>query len=203
MTMLKNPIERYISEFKHVQRGATWSKSVRYCTEYHLYSQNCYSGRKDWSHATWDDFLNCDHNQANNRQVRMMADYNEIGCECLHCWTQNENCSQEMKNSNEEKILENAKTNLRSLSFFGLAEYQELSQYLFEKTFQDTLKFSKNLTLDKRRQSSELVETEFKNHQNIIAEKNSLDIVFYKYAEKIFFARISYFQNGFFNFAEK
>ena len=46
---------------------------------------------------------------------------------------------------------------------------------------------AKNLTFDKRRQSSELVETEFKNHQNIIAEKNSLDIVFYKYAEKIFF----------------
>jgi hypothetical protein len=35
--------------------------------------------------ATWEDFINCDFNQANNRQIRMLADYCEIGCETLKC----------------------------------------------------------------------------------------------------------------------
>jgi hypothetical protein len=85
ITILRNPVERYTSEFKHVQRGGTWPKSVRYYNELPLYCQNCYAGRLDWSHATWEDFINCDFNQANNRQVRMLADYLEIGCETLKC----------------------------------------------------------------------------------------------------------------------
>ncbi len=196
ITMLRNPVERYISEFKHVQRGATWFKSVRYCKELPLYSQNCYVGHLDWRHATWEDFITCDNNQANNRQVRMLADYHEIGCESLKCLLKNSNCTEKMKNFDDKKILENAKKNLRSLSFFGLTEYQALSQYLFEKTFENKLRFSKNLKLDNQILSSKLLETnEFKNNKNVIIEKNNLDMALYEYAEKIFFERISFFHN--------
>ena len=199
ITMLRNPIERYISEFKHVQKGATWFKSVRYCKEKPLYSRNCYAPHNDWSHATWKDFLACDYNQANNRQVRMLADFFEIGCNSLDCWTKSEkNCSKDMKSSYEAKILENAKKNLRSLSFFGLTEHQSLSQYLFDKTFQKNLKFSENsigLAEENERLSSKLLEFEFKNYRNEIIARNTLDIALHEYAEKIFFARVSYFQN--------
>jgi hypothetical protein len=99
-----------------------------------------------------------------------------------------------MKTFDDKKILENAKKNLRSLSFFGLTEYQALSQYLFEKTFENKLRFSKNLKLDNQRLSSKLLETnEFKNNKNAIVKKNNLDMALYEYAEKIFFERISFF----------
>ena len=172
--MLRNPVERYISEFKHVQRGATWLKSVRYCQETPFYSTPCYAGHLDWSHVTWDAFIKCDHNHANNRQVRMLADYYEIGCESLNCLTKDFNCNDELKKSNEEKLLENAKKNLRSMSFFGLTKYQALSQYLFEKTFENKLKFSQSLKLENDRLSWKLLETdEFKKYRNVIVEKNS------------------------------
>ena len=46
------------------------------------------------------------------------------------------------KRKYENDLLENAKKNLVSFSFFGLTEYQRLSQYLFEKTFKNKIKFS-------------------------------------------------------------
>ena len=46
------------------------------------------------------------------------------------------------KRKYENDLLENAKKNLVSFSFFGLTEYQRLSQYLFEKTFKNKFKFS-------------------------------------------------------------
>ena len=61
MTMLRNPIERHISEFNHVKRGAVWSKSVRYCVEEPIYANKCYLGRPDWSHVTWTEFLSCEY----------------------------------------------------------------------------------------------------------------------------------------------
>ena len=196
ITILRDPLERYISEFKHVQRGARWSKSVRHCKEMPVYTKTCFDSHSNCSNVTWEEFLSCDYNQANNRQVRMLADYFEIGCESLKCWTKDSNCKKEIQRTYDMKILENAKKNLRSLSFFGLTEYQALSQYLFEKTFKKKLKFSNNLSVDsvERRLSKNLLKTEYKNYQNEIIEKNTLDIALYEYAEKLFFSRVSYFR---------
>ena len=86
LTILRNPQERYISEFKNVKKGATWSQAVRKCLYLEMYSKTCYDDKKDWSYVQFIDFLKCEYNLANNRQVRMLADYNRIGCDKLKCW---------------------------------------------------------------------------------------------------------------------
>uniref|UniRef100_A0A3B3WC17 Heparan-sulfate 6-O-sulfotransferase n=1 Tax=Poecilia mexicana TaxID=48701 RepID=A0A3B3WC17_9TELE len=71
ITMLRDPVSRYLSEWKHVQRGATWKTALHMCdgrspTQDEL--PTCYSG-DDWSGVTLKEFMNCQSNLANNRQV--------------------------------------------------------------------------------------------------------------------------------------
>ncbi len=195
ITILRNPLDRYVSEFQHVKRGATWERAVRACNEQPIYSNSCYSGFTDWSNVSWNDFLGCEYNLANNRQVRMLANYNELGCDRLKCWLKSSNCSLEMKIKYEDDLLENAKKNLLAMSFFGLTEYQSLSQYLFEKTFKNKFKFAKPFSVNKNRLGSKLLETVYKSSINEIEENNHLDVKLYEFATKIFFQRVSHFQS--------
>uniref|UniRef100_A0A3Q2GFE8 Heparan-sulfate 6-O-sulfotransferase n=1 Tax=Cyprinodon variegatus TaxID=28743 RepID=A0A3Q2GFE8_CYPVA len=70
ITMLRDPVSRYLSEWKHVQRGATWKTALHMCdgrppTQDELPA--CYSG-EDWTGVPLTDFMNCPSNLANNRQ---------------------------------------------------------------------------------------------------------------------------------------
>lgn len=191
LTNLRNPQERYMSEFAHVKRGATWNKEVRKCLEQDIYSKTCYKNNKDWSYVNFTEFLECEHNLANNRQVRMLANYNKIGCSKLKCWLKSSNCSFKIKQKYENELLESAKQTLSSFSFFGLAEHQKLSLQLFEKTFEKRLKFSKpfpeqiEISIGKK-----LLDGEYKNYSDKINEKNRLDIILYEFAKTLFFQRV-------------
>ncbi|XP_053733946.1 heparan-sulfate 6-O-sulfotransferase 3-B isoform X2 [Synchiropus splendidus] len=108
ITMLRDPVSRYLSEWKHVQRGATWKTALHMCdgrspTQDEL--PTCYSG-DDWSGVTLTEFMKCPSNLANNRQSQR----NHI-------------------------LLSSAKNNLKNMAFYGLTEFQRKTQYLFERTF--------------------------------------------------------------------
>jgi hypothetical protein len=61
----------------------------------------------------------------------MLADYNSLGCSVFECLFKSVNCSEKNKNISDIKLLESAKHILNGLAFFGLVEYQNLSEYLF------------------------------------------------------------------------
>lgn len=72
---------RYLSEFRHVQRGATWKGSRHFCkgkaaTDEEIPS--CYEG-DNWEGVQLDEFVDCDSNLAGNRQTRMLADLELVG----------------------------------------------------------------------------------------------------------------------------
>uniref|UniRef100_A0A2K5KX73 Heparan-sulfate 6-O-sulfotransferase n=1 Tax=Cercocebus atys TaxID=9531 RepID=A0A2K5KX73_CERAT len=58
ITLLGDPISRYLSEWRHVQRGEG----------------------TDWSGCTLHEFMDCRYNLANNRQVRMLAELSLVPC---------------------------------------------------------------------------------------------------------------------------
>lgn len=161
LTILRDPLERYISEFEHVKRGATWSKAVRECTKERIYSKTCYQGAKDWANVTWNNFLTCEYNLANNRQVRMLANYNEIGCSSLQCFSEKFDCNTNLKAELDEKMLESAKKSLLSFTFFGLTEYQHLSFLLFEKVFDNQLKFRESFANQEVNLAGNLLNTHY------------------------------------------
>lgn len=185
VTWLRDPVERFLSEFGHVRRGATW-RTVRHVCNGKQYSlPTCYKG-DNWRNVTLQEFLNCPHNLAFNRQTRMVANMSSVGC---YAEGDIPGVSETERN---RAMLRSAKKNLRSLAFIGLVEYQKDSQFLFERTF--GLKFrepfvQRTHTWSKTaRVGLSSVET------NKIRSVNKLDNQLYQYAEEIFFQRLQYFK---------
>ncbi|XP_072896909.1 heparan-sulfate 6-O-sulfotransferase 1-like [Hemitrygon akajei] len=181
ITMLRDPVSRYLSEWRHVQRGATWKTSLHMCdgrTPTPEELPSCYDGN-DWSGCTLKQFMDCPFNLANNRQVRMLADLSLVGCYNMSFIT-------ERKRS--QILLESAKKNLKDMAFFGLTEFQRKTQYLFERTF--NLQFIKPfIQFNSTRASG--VETDNETIHRI-EELNDLDVQLYDYAKDLFQQRFQY-----------
>ena len=188
ITILRDPVHRFLSEFKHVQRGATWMSSKFICNNKQYNPPICFSGT-DWRTVTLSKFLDCPYNLAFNRQTRMLANLTEVGC-----YNNNtENVYNFSKHLYGKMMLESAKRNLRSMAYFGLLEYQSESQYLFEKTF--GLKFKKNFSQVPVNEtiSGEASSILALRHMLKIREVTRLDRQLYSYAKTLFFKRLKYF----------
>ncbi|CAB3400572.1 unnamed protein product [Caenorhabditis bovis] len=128
-TFLRNPTDRFISEFRHVQRGATWISSKHVCNGKPTSLNDlpsCFDPRMGWEGVTLEEFISCPYNLAFNRQTRMLANLTLV------------NCYEHLKSPSYEQdriMLTSAKENLRNMAFFGLKERMDDSQFLFENTF--------------------------------------------------------------------
>ncbi|CAH1797269.1 unnamed protein product, partial [Owenia fusiformis] len=183
VTMLREPIQRYISEWKHVQQGATW---IRYkgheikCNRQKVTEKElpkCF--KSNWINVQLNDFIKCPHNLAINRQTRMLANLSLVDCY---------NTSTIPKPERDRMMLESAKNNLRNMAYFGLTEYQELNQHLFEFTF--GVNFTKDFSQKAITNAVEAENVISSSQLESIKELNNLDIELYKYAKKLYFQRI-------------
>lgn len=167
---------------------------MRTCRDQELYKKKCYNG-DSWANVSWVNFLNCENNLANNRQVRMLANHNILGCNALKCLVESTNCSSELKLLNQQKLLESAKHTLVGLAFFGLTEHQELSEYLFLKTFNENkFQFTQPIKDINETIAKKSLDGEASKYIERIKEKNNLDIELYNFAKELFFKRVNYFK---------
>ncbi|KAM7044568.1 LOW QUALITY PROTEIN: heparan-sulfate 6-O-sulfotransferase 2 [Molossus nigricans] len=181
ITILRDPVSRYLSEWRHVQRGATWKASLHVCDGRPPTSEelpSCYTG-DDWSGCPLKEFMDCPYNLANNRQVRMLSDLTLVGCY---------NLSVMPEKQRNKVLLESAKSNLKHMAFFGLTEFQRKTQYLFEKAFNMNfiLPFTQYNTT---RASSVEINEEL---QKRIEGLNFLDLELYSYAKDLFLQRYQF-----------
>ncbi|XP_042521730.1 heparan-sulfate 6-O-sulfotransferase 2-like [Dipodomys spectabilis] len=181
ITILRDPVSRYLSEWRHVQRGATWKASLHVCDGRPPTSEelpSCYTG-DDWSGCPLKEFMDCPYNLANNRQVRMLSDLTLVGCY---------NLSVMPEKQRNKVLLESAKSNLKHMAFFGLTEFQRKTQYLFEKTF--NMNFISPFTqYNTTRASSVEINGEI---QKRIEGLNFLDMELYSYAKDLFLQRYQF-----------
>ncbi|NWX85686.1 H6ST2 sulfotransferase, partial [Nothoprocta pentlandii] len=181
ITILRDPVSRYLSEWRHVQRGATWKASLHVCDGRSPTTEelpSCYAG-DDWSGCSLQEFMECPYNLANNRQVRMLSDLSLVGCYNLSVMPE------EQRN---KVLLDSAKENLKRMAFFGLTEFQRKTQYLFEKTF--NMNFISPFTQYNSTRASS-VEIDEQTQQRIEA-LNFLDVELYDYAKDLFLQRYQY-----------
>lgn len=173
LSFLRHPLYRFVSEFRHVQRGATWKASRGHCALYN--TQLCYHNQTSWLNVGLEDFLNCPNNMAVNRQTRMLADHNLIGCP-----------SATGGNSilHDGMMLASAIENLSNLAFFGLCEEQEISQIVFEETF--NLEFKQNFKQSDDDKTKVLIKKLSGDTIAKIIQINHLDMKLYDYAKKLF-----------------
>ncbi|KAI6184123.1 Heparan sulfate 6-O-sulfotransferase [Aphelenchoides bicaudatus] len=179
-TFLREPTERFISEYRHVERGANWLRSKHICNSRIPTPEElplCFDPDNGWENVTLDEFLSCPYNLAFNRQTRMLADLSLV-----HCYN-----SVAMPKAERDRILlASAKSNLKNMAFFGIKERMNDSQEIFENVF--NLKFTKSLGVWNKSKSNDTVVTELQS--KIILERNSLDVELYKYAVKLFDKRL-------------
>ena len=186
-TMLRNPVIRYVSEFKHVSRRTDEWLSRHVCNYDPIEISQCYEGynaRRKWIGVTLEKFMHCSSNLANNRQTIMLANLSSV--DCL-------NPKSSMSSSERDTLLlESAKTNLKEMSFFGLTDYFLESCFLFEKQF--NVKFGKPCIQKKKDDlySSRTMKgiLSDKTLQYSIELLNHLDMQLYDYALTLFITRL-------------
>lgn len=181
VTLLREPVARFLSEFRHVQRGATWRGSRHLClgrapTAEELPS--CFNG-SDWRDVTFQEFLSCPWNLAVNRQTRMLADLTLVGCY---------NRSGLSEHQRDLLLLASARENLRRTAFFGLTEEQLRSQRLFEGTF--GLRFVRPFEQLNETRSAVAQGRVPPTDLEAVRRLNHLDIQLYEYARKLMDERL-------------
>lgn len=181
VTWLRDPIERFLSEFGHVRRGATWRTVRHVCNGKQYMLPKCYHG-DDWRNVTLQSFLNCPYNLAFNRQTRMMANISQVGCYGHG----------DSKDQKQRAMLRSAKKNLRNFAFIGLVEHQEESQFVFEQTF--GLKFQQPFVQRTRTFSKTTLNRLSPADIRKIRLSNKLDMQLYEYAKDLFRQRFEYFK---------
>ncbi|CAL2050080.1 unnamed protein product [Caenorhabditis brenneri] len=180
-TFLRNPTDRFISEFRHVQRGATWISSKHVCDGRPASVNDlptCFDPRIGWEGVSLEEFISCPYNLAFNRQTRMLSNLSLVGCyEHLR-----------KPSYEQDKIMmDSAKMNLRNMAFFGIKERMDDSQFYFENTFD--MKFSRKMSVWGKSKSNDTVLTE--SQLAYIQNVNKLDWELYEYAVKLFDERVS------------
>lgn len=177
-----------------MQRGATWKGSRHVCNGRAATDAEvpaCFSG-ENWEGVSLDEFIACDSNLASNRQTRMLADLELIGCYDKNYMPQHER---------DRIMLASAKKNLQNMAFFGLTEYQKISQYVFEETF--NLRFAIPFEQNNATVSSSTMPTLTHAQEVKIAQLNALDSELYAFAKKILFERFERLKGRDANFEER
>ncbi|XP_023243309.1 heparan-sulfate 6-O-sulfotransferase 2-like [Centruroides sculpturatus] len=193
ITLLREPVARFLSEYRHVQRGATWKTAKHLCggrvpTPEEL--PLCFTG-EDWTGVTLEEFIQCSSNLAINRQTRMLADLTLVGCY---------NTSIMSRHERDIIMLTSAKQNLKKMAFFGLCEFQKISQYLFESTFH--LHFLQSFEQLNETHSSLTMNEISSEDLNKIRKLNYLDVQLYEFAKELLMQRFEYMRKTESNFEE-
>uniref|UniRef100_A0A6G1S857 Heparan-sulfate 6-O-sulfotransferase n=1 Tax=Aceria tosichella TaxID=561515 RepID=A0A6G1S857_9ACAR len=183
LTFLRHPLHRFVSEFRHVQRGATWKASKSHCKQYD--TQLCYKSQPHWSNVSLEEFLSCPNNMAINRQTKMLANYKRDESGMIKC---------DESQAEQDRLLESAMANLRRIAFFGICEQQKASQLVFEKTFK--LEFSNEFSQSEDNKTRVFISKLSSGVVDKIVELNSLDMRLYEYALDLFKYRCNQLVNN-------
>ncbi|XP_043273376.1 heparan-sulfate 6-O-sulfotransferase 2 [Venturia canescens] len=176
VTIIRDPVARYLSEFRHVQRGATWRGARHWCGGTQATIPQCYSG-SHWKGVTLEEFMDCPYNLASNRQTRMLADLTLIGC-----------YNSSLTSSDRDHLmLASAKNNLQFLPFFMLTEYQKIGQYTFEETFD--MRFAVGFEQHNATLSAATMATLSPEQLERVQHLNRLDLELYDFAKNLMFQR--------------
>ncbi|XP_077293829.1 heparan sulfate 6-O-sulfotransferase [Arctopsyche grandis] len=180
ITLLREPVSRYLSEYRHVKRGATWKGARHWCQGRTATASEvpaCYSG-ESWRGVTLAEFTGCQSNLAANRQTRMLADLALVGCY---------NSTSRPNPQTDAIMLASAKRNLAAMAFFGLTEYQKVAQYVFEETF--NLRFALPFSQHNITVSSSTLNSLSHQETEAIRRINNLDVELYAFAKRLMFQR--------------
>ncbi len=132
--MLRDPVDRTLSEWQHVLRGATWETAPLTCPGVALRPKLCLPSTE----GPLESFLSAcpGFNPAVNRQSRMLADLSSIGCYTdFATWTSPIPANASWPAALHRLFSSAYETLATRMIVFGLTEQITLSQYAIEEAF--------------------------------------------------------------------
>ncbi|WAR10876.1 H6S3B-like protein [Mya arenaria] len=181
MTQLRDPLDRYISEWNHQTRGGHWQDSFYMCAGKHTEWVNirpCFL-TDNWRGVSLDEFMKCKYNLATNRMARMLADLELSDCyKHFH--------EERYKSIRAPQWVSSAKANLRSMEYFGIMEEPEKSDKLFNKVYSLEFK-SKSVGKTTGSVQSRLTKQQFLK----LIQLTELDMHIYRFAQDLFNQRLN------------
>lgn len=181
ITLLRDPLSRYLSEWRHLRLGSHWEEGKLYCggKRVKLFDVRPCFNTETWFSVTLDEFMDCRENLATNRMTRMMANLTKSNC-------YDKRSIKPETRANLQLI--SAKENLQKFPFFGITEKKLESQHFFEKTL--GLKFKDSFKSLNDKEEEEMVsEDEFISMLRFV----ELDVQFYLYANDLLKYRLGSF----------
>jgi heparan sulfate 6-O-sulfotransferase HS6ST1 len=156
---------------------------------------------ENWIGVKLDKFVDCESNLATNRQTRMLADLALVNCYNKTSMPSEERnrmlLTSAKRNLAGKKELKNQRIEFQifllltfsniAMSFFGLTEYQKISQYIFEETF--NLRFAIPFEQHNSTLSMQMYENLTTQQKDDVNNANALDLELYNFAKKLMFQR--------------
>ena len=184
LTILRSPLKRYVAEWLDYTRNG-------HAQLIETNNSNClidYAKRCDLIfrvNASLANFLNCKTNLAANRMTRMLADFDNGLCGFL-----------EHKDGalSDDELLERAKRNLESMSFFGIAEQPNMSMKLFENSFSPEFMIRNKVNELKMTEEDSIFERINDETWDKIKKTNSLDVELYEFALELFVKKLKFYE---------
>ncbi|CAI2722711.1 unnamed protein product [Schistosoma spindalis] len=207
-TLLRDPVDRFISEWQHIRRGATWHSATLRCNKQYPPPEHykpCYFNEEIVenisSNVSIKSVIDCPYNLASNRQTRMLANLSSLGCyKHLTKWSQPLNVTVLTHIPPVSlALLNSAKHNLVNIiSCYGLSEYLIYSQYILQKCLHITFKrsfieFNKISFMKQRLLFTHATIIRSNLNQSTLHEiqhVNKLDIFLYNFAKQLFVYRL-------------
>lgn len=190
VTIIRESVSRFLSEFSFVcNTSSSWSGASLRCNGRSPTRDElppCFVG-KNLSEITLKEFMGCPWNLAINRQSRMLADLRLVNCY---------DTSTMPKSKRNEIILQSAKRNLKKMAYFALMEYQEESQFLFEKTFGLKILTPFRQVGGNETKAGKLFPKLNDSVLQAVKQLNSLDVELYMFAKKLFLKRVKNFKDA-------
>ncbi|KAF7231865.1 hypothetical protein EG68_12066, partial [Paragonimus skrjabini miyazakii] len=212
-TLLRDPVDRYLSEWLHVRRGATWHTAKLRCRDTSAYSQSyrpCYNitkyagntstSHKRNKHPTWTNvslhtFLDCPFNLAINRQTRMLANLSRLGCyKNLLSWNTPRSDYMELSVIQRNLLLSAQYTLSGFLRVYGLSDYLPYTQYLFERVLHIVFNrwlADQHVTSVGRSHAQRILPYLSALDMQRVHDSNRLDLSLYNYALRLFVLRLT------------
>ncbi|WAQ99411.1 H6ST1-like protein [Mya arenaria] len=182
ITQLRDPLDRYLSEFHHQSTTSHWEGATLGCKDYDKpYWDDirpCFL-TKNWQGVSFSEFMDCPFNLATNRMTRMLADLVQTQCYSNYH-------SEHWKHVRAEEWVESAQQNIFNMKHFSLMERPDESDLLFQKAF--GIKFK---TKDKQKLSRtaklQITEKQFLK----MIQLAELDFHIYLFAQDLFNYRLT------------
>ncbi|CAI2737544.1 unnamed protein product [Dicrocoelium dendriticum] len=213
--MLRNPVERYLSEWLQMRRGATWHTSLLRCNGKSARSgwfRPCYTvpefmsnvtspaylpRRQTWYNVSLQTFLRCQFNLANNRQTRMLANLTSLGCYSkLAQWLKPSRSPYQLLSTAQRTLCLSAKYNLAGIfRTFGLSDHMVYTQYMLQRALKIVFNFPltnlSSFVHGNRTHTQDVMHMMSATDLLKVYYANRLDAELYEFAKRLFLLRFT------------